>query len=290
MRDFNFTNCFYSVSSIFVLVLVLMVPTAVQAELLRAIVVDFTSSTTTNYTKRLPELIIDELVNSGEFDVLEREKLTSMARELSFQAGALVDPGKAVEIGNMSGGQIMVTGNIIENTNSRNSSSSYGITSTIRTYYLKSRIEVIDLQTGSKILSHIADDQAILKSTGPNSVGRGEDSIGPAVALKHVKNILENKRIRAMIDSTNGNEAGPVTMSVESEPNGADVEIDGVFLGNAGNTFQLTPGVHTVSISLPGYEIWEKQVKVTNGLSFKANLTRIVDERIEITVDDKIGE
>ena len=51
-------------------------------------VVDFTSSTHTPYRLSLPEFVVDELVNSGEFDVLERDKLRTVAREVGFQTSA----------------------------------------------------------------------------------------------------------------------------------------------------------------------------------------------------------
>jgi curli biogenesis system outer membrane secretion channel CsgG len=256
-----------------------------RAELIRVIAVDFTSSVGTNYTKRLPELIVDELVNSGDFDVLEREKLSSLARELDFQAGALVDPGRAVEIGRMSGAQLMITGNIIENRQSSKTATSYGIKSRITNYYLKARLEVIDLTTGSKVFSNIADDLAVAKSTGLNVVGRGESTVGPNVASQLVNAMLENKRIRRMVESSGGGSAEPVLISINSIPEGADVEIDGVYLGNAGGEFEVSPGVHEVSVSLPGHDTWTKKVKVRDGLSFTATLAKTVDSRIEIQVE-----
>ena len=99
---------------IFLIALALQSAEVKAQSLVPIAVVDFTTSIrNTNYTRRLPELIIDELVNSGEFDVLEREKMDSLAGELNFQAGALVDPAKAVQIGGMSGARLIVTGNIV---------------------------------------------------------------------------------------------------------------------------------------------------------------------------------
>lgn len=256
-----------------------------QADLLRVIAVDFTSSVGTNYTKRLPELIVDELVNSGDFDVLERGKLTSLARELNFQAGALVDPGKAVQIGSMSGAELLITGNIIENTRSSKTATSYGIKSTVTRHYLKARIEVIDLTTGSKLFSNVADDTAVVKTTGLNAVGRGEGTLGPNVASQLVDAILTNKRIKRMVENAGGGEVEPVMITINSNPEGADVEIDGVYLGNAGGEFEVNPGVHEILVSLPGFETWSKKVKVRDGLSFTATLSEAVDQKIEIQVE-----
>ena len=246
-------------------------------------VVDFTSSVGTNWTRRLPELIVDELVNSGLFDVLEREKLGSLASEIDFQAGALVDPSKAVRFGGMSGARLLVTGNIIESGGSSQTSTAYNIRSTVRRHHLKARAEVIDLESGSKIFSRIADSTAVLKQVGLNSTGRGEDSLGPDVAGQLVAAIVENPRIRAMAGDAAPDE--PVSVTIESEPEGADVEIDGVYYGNAGGTFEVTPGVHEIVVSRPGFNAWRKKVKVDDGLTFKATLAETVDARVEVKVE-----
>lgn len=264
----------------------LMCSPAVEAQRPSVMVVDFTSSVGTNYTRRLPELLVDEIVNSGMFDVLEREKLDSIAREFSFQAGALVDPGKAVEIGNMSGAQLMITGNIVENWSTRKQSTAYNITTTISRSYLKARIEVIDLNSGIKLFSHVADDTAVLKSTGPNSVGRGSTSMGPRVAKQLADALLQNPRINEIVDAASGATVEMVSIQINSVPEGADVEIDGVFMGNAGNSFDINPGIHEVSVSLPGYIAWRKQVKVRDGLAFTATLAQQVDQRIEVQVEE----
>jgi len=257
-----------------------------NAERLSVMIVDFTSSVSTNYKKRLPELIVDEIVNSGVFDVVEREKLQAIANEFNLQAGVFVDPGKAVEIGNLYGAELMITGNIVENWSSKKSVSAYNIISTISKSYLKARIEVVDLRSGIKLFSHVADDSAVLKSTGPNSVGRGSTSMGPKVAKELVEALLSNKRIEEIVKEESGEQAELVSIQIDSVPEGADVEIDGVFMGNSGTKFDINPGIHEVTVTLPGYMAWQKQVKVKYGLSFTATLAKQVDQRIEVQVNE----
>ena len=280
-----------STISVFVsFVLLTIQPTVANAQSLVPIaVVDFTTSIrNANYTRRLPELIIDELVNSGEFDVLEREKMDSLAGELDFQAGALVDPSKAVQIGGMSGARLIVTGNIIEYGSTKQRSTQYNVTSTVYKYYLKARIEVVDLQSGSKIMSKVADSSATLKKVGLNSVGKGEASLGPDVAKKLVSSIMENKRVRTILDENAPDQPeDPISITITSNPPGADVEIDGVYIGNAGGDFETTPGVHEIIISLPGYNVWKKKVLAKAGMAFKANFTEEVDANVKIEIKEE---
>jgi hypothetical protein len=276
--------CTSHVKKISVLFFSWLVITPVQAQdPIPVGVVDFTSSVATSWNKRLPELLVDQMVNSGLFDVLERGKLDAVVREVEFQAGALVDPANAVQIGGMSGARLLVTGNILENTSSQSTSSAYNIRSTVFRYYLKARAEVIDLETGSKIFSHIADGSAELKKIGLNSTGRGEDSLGPIVAEQLMTALAESPRIQALVGASE--EGVSVRITINSMPSGADVEIDGVYYGNAGSTFETTPGVHEILVTLPGYEPWKKKVKVSEGMTFQANLSESVDAKIDIKVE-----
>ncbi|HZU23264.1 MAG TPA: PEGA domain-containing protein [Terriglobales bacterium] len=52
---------------------------------------------------------------------------------------------------------------------------------------------------------------------------------------------------------------------VTSQPPGADVEIDGGFVGNTPSSIGVDPGDHTIKISKKGYKDWERKVKATSG-------------------------
>lgn len=58
-----------------------------------------------------------------------------------------------------------------------------------------------------------------------------------------------------------------VKIRIDSTPQGADVEIDGMFYGNTPLEFSFSEGVHEVRISLAGYEAWSKRVNIYEGLS-----------------------
>jgi hypothetical protein len=60
---------------------------------------------------------------------------------------------------------------------------------------------------------------------------------------------------------------GPSTgkLSIVSIPDGADIEVDGAFMGNAPSDVQLSDGYYTVTIKKSGFKDWERKVKVTSG-------------------------
>ena len=54
-------------------------------------------------------------------------------------------------------------------------------------------------------------------------------------------------------------------VSVASTPDGADIEIDGSFVGNTPSVVELAPGEHVVIVKKSGYQPWERRLKVSGG-------------------------
>jgi hypothetical protein len=53
---------------------------------------------------------------------------------------------------------------------------------------------------------------------------------------------------------------------VTSTPDGADIEIDGAFVGSTPTTVALTAGNHTVIVRKKGYQSWQRTLKITAGV------------------------
>jgi hypothetical protein len=56
-----------------------------------------------------------------------------------------------------------------------------------------------------------------------------------------------------------------VQLSISSTPDGADIEIDGGFVGNTPSAIETTPGDHVVVIHKKGFSKWERKMKVSAG-------------------------
>jgi hypothetical protein len=54
-------------------------------------------------------------------------------------------------------------------------------------------------------------------------------------------------------------------VAVASTPPGADIELDGAFVGNSPSTITVTRGDHTITLKKPGFTPWEKKIQVTGG-------------------------
>jgi hypothetical protein len=55
------------------------------------------------------------------------------------------------------------------------------------------------------------------------------------------------------------------SVTIDSTPTGADVEIDGAFVGNTPSTVSEVPGSHQVTVKKKGFADWTKTLNVTGG-------------------------
>jgi len=55
------------------------------------------------------------------------------------------------------------------------------------------------------------------------------------------------------------------TVVVKSDPDGADISVDGKFVGNAPSTMQLPPGDHVVQMEKSGFKPWQRRITLTSG-------------------------
>jgi hypothetical protein len=54
-------------------------------------------------------------------------------------------------------------------------------------------------------------------------------------------------------------------LNVSSTPSGADIEVDGMFVGNTPSALELPAGEHLVTLKKSGFTNWEKKIKITGG-------------------------
>jgi hypothetical protein len=54
-------------------------------------------------------------------------------------------------------------------------------------------------------------------------------------------------------------------LEITSNPAGAEISVDGNFVGDTPSEFAVAAGVHTITISKDGYKPWERKLTVSNG-------------------------
>ena len=61
-----------------------------------------------------------------------------------------------------------------------------------------------------------------------------------------------------------------IKLSIASAPAGADIEVDGGFVGNTPSSIEVAAGEHSITVSKNGYKSWERKLKASGG---NVNLT-----------------
>jgi hypothetical protein len=54
-------------------------------------------------------------------------------------------------------------------------------------------------------------------------------------------------------------------LSVSSNPDSAEIEVDGEFMGTTPSVLQLSVGEHTFALHKAGYKLWQRKIKVVAG-------------------------
>ena len=159
-------------------------------------------------------------------------------------------------------------------------------------------INYVRLRDGEK-----ADLRAMKDANGKGHVGAMTGAIvatsvvffpaAPLFLFMHGKNITipEGTEITAFVQgdmhldmarfegSGNGIPASPAaskcTLAVSSSPSGAEIDIDGAFVGDTPSTLDVKPGVHEVTVKEKGYADWSRKLSVTGGnIHLDATLSR----------------
>jgi hypothetical protein len=55
------------------------------------------------------------------------------------------------------------------------------------------------------------------------------------------------------------------SLAIDSIPPGADIQLDGAFMGNTPSTINVTPGTHVITVKKGGFVDWTRTLNVTGG-------------------------
>jgi hypothetical protein len=246
-------------------------------------VLDFETTVDTDTASQLPALLTDALINSGSFTVVERSRFEQIVKEQGLTSTGFVDPVTAVSLGEVAGASYLLAGEVIDASKESRIFKGFGTVAKTDIYILRVGVRIIETSTGKAIFSTIKEaEEREYESVDLLVDGRTVESVlAQTVAGKIMDEILQADAFMGLAPA----EGAPlVRVSITSEPADADIEVNGVFYGNAGGEMKLPEGLHLVKISLPGYEMWDKKVRIAEGTRIKAMLVEEneADVRLEI--------
>jgi curli biogenesis system outer membrane secretion channel CsgG len=148
----------------------------------------------------LSDMLSNELSSSGDFHVVERQKLQNVMEEQNLAASGRVAKGTGAKIGKLTGAQYLITGTVSayeENTSSTGGGfaiKGIGLGGKSSEAYLAIDLRVIDTTTGDVAFSRTVEGKS--KSTG---VAVGVSRGGFSGNLAHEENTPAGKAIRAAL-------------------------------------------------------------------------------------------
>ena len=146
-------------------------------------------------------------------------------------------------------------------------------------------VVVLDHEGGKGFLQHRNKVAVFTRVTGDSIVSKSTMSLGgsvqeacEAIRADWTKNSVKIREAEvAEVAAATAKEspstpsiqqvaASNVTkISVASTPAGADIEVDGGFVGNTPSTIEVAAGEHSVTVSKNGYKSWERKLKASGG-------------------------
>ena len=74
-------------------------------------------------------------------------------------------------------------------------------------------------------------------------------------------------------DQSTASSVGLTNVSIKSDPEGADITIDGKFVGSTPSSVYLKSGEHTIVVTKDGHKPWERFVRLEPGSTISLNAT-----------------
>ena len=245
-------------------------------------VLDFATTVNTDSASQIPALLTDALVNSGKFTVVERSRFGQIVKEQGLTSTGFVDPATAVSLGEVAGASYLLAGEVIDASKESRVFKGFGTVSKTDIYILRVGVRIIETSTGKAVFSTIKEAEEREYASADLLVdGRTVESVlAQTVSAKIMDEILQDEMFSGMGAPQ---AAALVRVSITSDPPDADIEVNGVFYGNAGGEMKLPEGLHLVKISLPGYEVWDKKVRIADGTRIKAML--VLENEADVSVE-----
>lgn len=133
-----------------------------------------------NAGRKISENFLVQFVNSGKFDVVEREQIEKTLREQNFSASGNVDPAQVAAFGKLTGVDYIITGTIETDFQQTSSGSNIivNIRKTTLTMHVKISAKLVNVTTGSVVSAETAEGNAESKSTATDfSSGEQQKSL-----------------------------------------------------------------------------------------------------------------
>jgi curli biogenesis system outer membrane secretion channel CsgG len=234
------------------------------------------------------DVINTYLVGLPGVSVVTRDKLASVLKEKELAASGLVgDRAKSTQLAGLLGADYMVTGSVLQYATEQRRFANFGVNTLTIFHRMKVSLQVVDLGSAKMSFAKTYDLEFRDTSGQGNYAGGYYLSGRERDLLDGLVQQASADLQKAVVARTGAGGAGKlVKIPVTSTPPGADIEVNGLYVGSTPADIELEEGVQSLKVNLSGYRPWERKVKVSADLKVAAALAPLPDEQ-KITIEQK---
>ena len=128
----------------------------------------------------------------------------------------------------------------------------------------KNKVAVFNSASGDSIVSHSTLSLGGSVQDACEAITKDWTEHGAAIRAA-VAEAAKAKLVPVSAETAPVPAAQVAKVSITSSPDGADIEIDGSFVGNTPSIAEIAPGEHSISVTKSGFKPWGRKVKVVGG-------------------------
>ncbi len=226
------------------------------------------------------------LVGLDGVTVVTRDKLKAVLKEQELGASGLVgNRAKSTQLAQLLGADYMITGSVLQYAVDQRRFNAFGANTLTIFHRMKVSLQIVDLATAKMSFAKTYDleykDTGSVYTGAYLLAGRERDLLDGLISL------ASDDLKKAVVAHTGVAPAGKLfKFPVSTTPAGADIEVNGVYLGSTPAEIEVEEGTHVVKLMLQGYRPWEKKVKVGAGLKVAVSLAPLPHEE-KIVIEKK---
>ena len=228
------------------------------------------------------DILTTELVKTGKFNVMERDRLAAIIQEQNLGASGRIDPSTAARIGKIIGVEYIITGAITEYGQSQASGGGRGVNIGKKGYHATVDIRMINTVTGEIVFADSASHSKSAINVRVFGIGGGE-SFNEKKATEVMREAIKNLTAKITSVPLKSGEGKRTAGSSGSEALVADVDGNIITL-NKGKNAGLKTG-QKVTISRKGKVIKDPQTGKVLKIKYKKigaiKLTEVEDSYAE---------
>ncbi len=205
--------------------------------------------------------------------LVTRDRLDLVKKEINLPSTLQKDGGVS-HVGKLLQADALVTGSIVRYDVERRTFEGYGTSALQDVFRMSISLQILHVATGRVQFSKTYDVERtqqypVAKSAPPQAIDRRSELL--AALLEQAKGEVRNALSQIAVG---GGEATKfIRVHVTTTPAGADVVLNGTYLGHTPYDLTVTPdSSHNLELELSGHESWHRRIKIQPGMSIEVNL------------------